>query len=72
MDFPSIRELTFNMCQNHPAGKHGNRHELYQGTEKSQYSCMYCGMTYRTLRDLCRNNCQRHPAGRGRCHEPAL
>jgi len=71
MDFPDVRTLTVNQCQNHPAGKHGFRHELYEGGEKPQYTCKYCGISYRNLRDLTRNNCQRHPEGK-RCHEPAL
>ena len=72
MEFSDIRTLTSNYCQNHPAGKNGFRHELYEGSVKQQYTCKYCGQSYRTLRDLTNNVCMRHPGGRGRKHEPAL
>jgi len=71
MEYSSVRDLTANQCPNHPLGKRGYRHELYEGGVKQQYTCKYCGRTYRSLLDLTRNNCQRHPAGKG-CHEPAL
>ena len=70
MEYSDVRTLTSNICQNNPAGR-GQRHELYEGGEKSQYTCKYCGLTYRSLRDLTANICQRHPEGKGR-HEPAL
>jgi len=72
MAYQDVRTLTVNQCPNHPAGKHGMRHELYEGSEKKQYTCKYCGLTYRDLLTLTRNRCLRHPDGKSRCHEPAL
>jgi len=72
MEYSTVRDLTANQCPNHPLGKRGHRHELYEGGVKQQYTCKYCGMVYRSLLDLTRNRCQRHPEGTGRCHEPAL
>ena len=72
MEFSSVRNLINNYCMKHPAGKNGFHHELYEGSEKPQYTCKYCGMTFKTLRILTNNYCQRHPAGRSRSHEPAL
>jgi len=72
MEYSNVRDLTANQCPNHPLGKRGYKHELYEGTVKAQYTCKYCGMVYRDLLNLTRNICQRHPGGKGRCHEPAL
>ena len=72
MEFPSVRDLIMNWCQNHPQGKNGFHHELYEGSIKQQYTCKHCGQSYRSLRDLTRNACMRHPSGRGRNHEPTL
>jgi transposase-like protein len=72
MEYSNVGDLTLNQCPNHPAGKRGFRHELYEGGVKQQYTCKYCGRSYRDLVNLTRNNCMRHPAGKGRCHEPAL
>ena len=71
MEFSSVRDLIINWCQNHPLGKQGHHHELYEGGKKQQYTCKNCGRTYRTLVDLTRNSCQRNPSG-NKCHEPAL
>jgi protein-arginine kinase activator protein McsA len=70
--YTNVGDLTLNQCPNHPLGKRGYRHELYEGSEKAIYTCKYCGAQYRDLVNLTRNNCIRHPAGKGRCHEPAL
>jgi hypothetical protein len=72
MQYPDVRTLTGNMCAKNPAGRSGFRHELYEGGEKPQYTCKYCGMNKKTLRDLTGNLCSRHPAGSGKYHEPAL
>ena len=72
MSFPDVRTLIINSCLYHPMGRQGMKHELYEGSEKTQYTCKYCGMTYRDLINLTRNNCQRHPGGFGKRHEPAL
>jgi protein-arginine kinase activator protein McsA len=72
MEYSNVRDLTANQCPNHPLGKRGYKHELYEGSVKAQYTCKYCGMIYKDLLNLTRNICQRHPGGKGRCHEPAL
>jgi len=71
MEYGNVRDLTNNQCQNHPLGKRGFRHELYEGGVKQQYTCKNCGMTFRSLRDLTRNLCRRNSSG-NKCHEPAL
>lgn len=71
LSFPDVRTLVINLCRNHPAGI-GTHHELYQGSEKSEYTCVHCGLKFRKLTDLTINKCQRNPAGRNCCHEPAL
>ncbi|MDR2597685.1 MAG: hypothetical protein LBC76_10255 [Treponema sp.] len=72
MEYSTVRDLTANWCRNHPLGKNGYKHELYEGSVKAQYTCKYCGMVYRDLLNLTRNICQRNPAGKGKNHEPAL
>jgi len=71
MEYPDVRNLTHNQCPNHPLGKHGHNHELYEGGVKQQYTCKHCGMTNSSLRNLVRNYCHRNPSG-NKCHEPAL
>lgn len=57
----------------HPNGTLKGKHKLYEGGEKSQYFCKYCGQKYSDLRSLTSSNCTRHPNGAGRGkHSPAL
>lgn len=46
---------------------------MYEGSEKSQYTCKYCGKNYSNLASLTSDNCWRHPDGsyKGK-HAPAL
>ena len=39
----SVQSLTGGSCPRHPDGPCKGRHALYQGGEKAQYTCMYCG-----------------------------
>jgi len=71
MEYPDVRNLVNNQCRNHPLGKHGYRHELYEGSVKQQYTCKNCGMIFRSMRDLTRNLCRKNLSG-NKCHEPAL
>jgi len=49
MDFPDVRTLTVNTCQHHPAGRGQQHHELYEGSEKSQYACKYSGILNKNI-----------------------
>ena len=43
------------------------------GTEKTQYSCQYCGTKASTISNLTIGTCVRHPLGSNKGHhEPAL
>jgi hypothetical protein len=66
--FPDVRTLAINTCNRNPEGS--KRHELYEGSEKPQYSCKFCGQTFRTIGDMSvTQTCGRKPNKR---HEPAL
>ncbi|MDR1583986.1 MAG: hypothetical protein LBS55_12170 [Prevotellaceae bacterium] len=72
MKFPDVRNLVINTCQKNPAGNMGHKHELYEGSEKPQYTCKFCGRTFHSMRDMGVNlNCTQSPLGNRR-HEPAL
>lgn len=46
---------------------------MYEGSEKSQYTCKYCGQKYSSISSLTNYNCQRHPNGNGKGrHAPTL
>jgi len=72
MRFPDARNLLMNNCQKNPNGHMGHKHELYEGSEKQQYICKFCGRTFRTIGDMSVNlNCNQSPHPNRR-HEPAL
>lgn len=62
----SVLNLTNNSCSRNPEGK---RHELYEGSEKSQYTCKYCGTKHSTILNLTGNSCSKSP---NKKHQPAL
>jgi hypothetical protein len=67
ISFPDIRTLAGNTCHHNPEGK---GHVLYEGGEKAQYACKFCGKTFRTIGDMSVNKtCEQKP---NRRHEPAL
>ena len=43
MKYSNIASLTSGNCKNHPNGSLKGKHKLYEGGEKSQYVCKYCG-----------------------------
>jgi hypothetical protein len=69
----SISSLTSQSCGKHPNGNNKGRHELYEGSEKSQYFCKYCGQKHSSISSLTSQVCGKHPNGnnKGR-HEPSL
>lgn len=66
--YPSVMDLRSNACSRHPIK--GSKHELYEGSEKSQYTCKYCGFQYSSIAMMTANHCPKHP-NKG-LHEPAL
>jgi predicted Zn-ribbon and HTH transcriptional regulator len=72
MKFHDVRTLVNNNCQRNPAGYIGHKHELYEGAEKKQYTCKYCGQTFRSIGDMSViKTCRQSKVG-DRRHEPAL
>ena len=69
--FSSVAALTSQPCVRHPNGR--GKHELYEGSEKSQYTCKYCGQKFSTINLMTSQPCVRHPNGPGKGkHSPAL
>ena len=64
--YSSVSSLTSGLCSRNPEG---NRHELYEGSEKSQYTCKYCGQKYSSLSSLTLGICSKSPHKK---HHPAL
>ena len=48
----------------------GGRHELYEGSEKDEYTCKYCGIEKNTIALLIGSGCSKNPNGKR--HSPAL
>ena len=69
MAFSNPRDLLVRGCN-----KSGTkRHVLYEGAEKSVYTCKYCGRQFRSIRDMTVNVCHANPAGGSLPpHVPAL
>ena len=63
---PSVMNLLNDTCSKNPNGK---RHELYEGSEKSQYTCKWCGISRPSIMNLVNGNCSKSPTKQ---HEPAL
>ena len=61
----SVASLTNNPCLKSPIKKH----ELYEGSEKSQYTCKHCGMKQSSISSLVNNPCIKSPTKK---HVPAL
>lgn len=66
-EYNTVRDVTSNSC---PRRGIGEKHILYEGSEKEQYACRYCGAQFRTIRDMTFNSCPRR--GNGEKHIPAL
>ncbi|MBW5410173.1 hypothetical protein E6A50_07305, partial [Brachyspira hampsonii] len=69
----SIASLTSGYCLKHPNGPNKGKHKLYEGGEKSEYFCKYCGAKNKSLQSLVNGYCLKHPNGpnKGK-HAPAL
>ncbi len=65
-NFSSVSSLTANSCSRNPEGK---KHELYEGSEKSQYTCKFCGQKFSSISSLTANSCSKSPHKK---HHPAL
>ena len=65
----SVSTLTSLSCMRHPNGK--GKHQLYEGSEKSRYTCKYCGTGASSISSLTALSCMRHPNGKGK-HSPAM
>jgi hypothetical protein len=63
--YPSVMALINGSCSKSPS----NKHELYEGSEKSQYTCKYCGQKYPSLISLTNGSCSKSPNKR---HQSAL
>lgn len=63
----TVSSLTSNSCNKNPDG---NRHELYEGSEKEDYTCKYCGVKKSSISSLVSNSCNKNPNGNR--HSPAL
>lgn len=61
-----VSSLTANSCVRNPDGK---KHELYEGSEKSQYTCKCCGHKSTSLSSLTANSCSKSPT---KHHQPAM
>jgi predicted nucleic acid-binding Zn-ribbon protein len=72
MSFPDVRTMITNTCQKNPQGGTGRKHELYEGGEKSQYACKYCGQLFRTIGDMAVTRTCPHSKAGDKRHEPAL
>ncbi|GMO14737.1 MAG: hypothetical protein Pg6A_00500 [Termitinemataceae bacterium] len=62
----SVSSLTASSCSRNPEGK---KHELYEGSVKSQYTCKYCGAKNSSLSSLTGSSCLKSPHKK---HHPAL
>jgi hypothetical protein len=57
----------------HPNGANKGKHKLYEGSEKTQYVCKYCGAKSPNLVSLTMGSCLRHPNGANKGkHSPSL
>ena len=44
--------LVSGYCPRHPNGTNKGKHILYEGGEKTEYTCKYCGINNRSLSTL--------------------
>ena len=64
--------MTGGYCTKHPNGANKGRHKLYEGSEKSQYVCKYCGSKYPNISILTGGYCTRHPNGANKGHHSPM
>lgn len=63
----SVSSLSSGTCSKNPFSKN---HQLYEGSQKSQYVCKYCGHKMSTIASLTSGTCSKNPNGKR--HVPAL
>ncbi len=63
--YGSIKQMAINNCKRSSTGKH----QLYEGSIKSEYQCKDCGSKYNTIAQMVINNCKKSSTGK---HQPAL
>jgi DNA-directed RNA polymerase subunit RPC12/RpoP len=63
--FDSIQLMRTVSCSKSPTRKH----ELYEGSIKSQYFCKHCGQKFPSIMIMTGTSCHKSPTKR---HEPAL
>jgi len=66
--YSSVTSLVSQSCSRNPAGS-GSRHELYEGSEKDQYTCKCCGSKYSSISSMTSQSCSKSPTKR---HQPTL
>ncbi|GHT80401.1 hypothetical protein FACS1894130_11560 [Spirochaetia bacterium] len=64
--FPNVTQLSQGICSKNPNGK---KHELYEGSEKTEYECKHCGRKFPNLAQMSQGSCSKSP---GKRHEPRL
>ncbi|MFE3869151.1 hypothetical protein ACFX5E_13880 [Flavobacterium sp. LS2P90] len=55
--------LTEKLCFRHPLGNGKGKDMLYEGPEKAQYFCKYCGAISSSILSLKSFFCPQHPKG---------
>ena len=63
------KDLLNNSCLKNRVGSTIGHHVLYEGGEKSIYTCRYCGKQYSSIKDMVFNSCPRREFGEK--HAPA-
>lgn len=61
-----VSTLTMSSCSRNPTGK---KHELYEGSEKSEYTCKCCGHKSSKISTLTMGSCSKSSTKK---HQPAL
>ncbi len=65
-NFSSVSSLANGRCFKNPEGE---KHGLYEGSEKSQYTCKFCGQKFSSLTSLTNGTCFKSPYKK---HHPAM
>jgi DNA-directed RNA polymerase subunit RPC12/RpoP len=71
--FTDLTSLMAENCYKNPEMNGNQKHVLYPGMEKAEYSCMHCGKKFSNLVALTSDFCPKHETGNnpGK-HEPAF
>ena len=68
--FSNVRLLTSGSCPRHPDGSNKGRHKLYQGGEKTRYTCKYCGRQFPSILVMVGGTCPGVVTAANCCREP--